>query len=253
MQVPGGLLEIGWEALEQAVSRQARLKKSQRELTQKLDGHEQETDALQETFVRTAQDVYERMSAGEITGDKAEKKVSAEAGALKERLLELQAERADVERRLEALRRSLEASEGEIESVLKAGAPEQSLRLAETILGAIAELESKVFSALAEGRKVRESYFALQTLQRFQGRNLAWSLRQIGAGGSSFGSVPEARLSEALQASQEIGAVVEQNRAAAEAGEDVPEHALGEDVPEHALGEAVTVTRSGTVGVITDD
>ncbi len=169
MQVPGGLLEIGWEALDQAVSRQARLKKSQRELTQKLDGHEQETDALQETFVSTAQDLYEKMSAGDISGDKAEKKVSAEADALKERLLELQAERADVERRLEALRRSLEASEGEIEAVLKAGAPEQSSRLAETILGAVAELESKVFSALAEGRKVRDSYFALQTSNAFRG------------------------------------------------------------------------------------
>jgi hypothetical protein len=244
MQVPGGLLEIGWEALDQAVSRQARLKKSERELKQKLGGHEQETDALQETFVRTAQDLYDRMSAGEITGDKAEKKVSAEADSLKERLLELQSERADVERRLEALRRSLEASEGEIEAVLKAGAPDQSLRLAETILGAVAELESKVFSALAEGRKVRDSYFALQNLQQFQGRNLAWNLRRMGPGGNSFGSAPEASLTEALQASQELGAVVDQNRVAAEAGEDVPEY---------ALGEGVTVTRSGTVGVITDD
>ncbi len=56
--------------------------------------------------------------------------------------------------------------------------------------------------------------------------------------------MPEASLNEALQASHEIGAVVEQNRAAAEAGEDVPVH---------ALGEGVTVTRSGTVGSITDD
>jgi hypothetical protein len=211
---------------------------------QKLDGHEQETDALQETFVRTAQSVYDQMSAGDLTSDKAEKQVSDEADALKERLLELKSEQADVERRLEALRRSLEASEGEIEGVLKAGAPEQSLRLAETILGAVADLESKVFSALAEGRKVRDSYFALQNLQQFQGRNLAWNLRRMGAGGSSFGSVPEASLTEALQAASEIGAVVDQNRAAAEAGEDVPVH---------ALGEGVTVTRAGTVGIITDD
>jgi predicted nuclease with TOPRIM domain len=156
MQVPGGLLEIGWEALDQAVSRQARLKKSQRELMQKLDGHEQETDALQETFVRTAQDVYERMSAGEITGDKAEKKVSAEADALKERLVELKSERADVERRLEALRRSLEASEGEIESVLKAGAPEQSSRLAPNPLPPRQSGTAPGAGTTPESRAVRE-------------------------------------------------------------------------------------------------
>ncbi len=66
MQVPGALLEIGWDELDQAVQRQAKLKKSQRELGMRLNGLEQETNDLQETFVRTAQSVYEAMSAGDL-------------------------------------------------------------------------------------------------------------------------------------------------------------------------------------------
>jgi chromosome segregation ATPase len=244
VQISGALLDIGWEELDAAVAKQARLKKSQRELGMKLNELEQETTALQEVFVRTAQDLYDAMSAGELDNAKAEKQVNDKADKLRGKLGELESEKADTQRRLEALRRSLEASDGELERVLKMGAPEQSLKLSGSILEAASELEQRVFAAQEASRKVRDSYFGLQALQRYQGRGLAWNLRQIGSGGGSFGSVPEIKLGEALQGAQEIGAVVDQAREAVESGEDAP-------VP--ALGENVTVTARGTVGVFLPD
>ncbi len=241
MYVPGAALE-GWPELERIIAKQARLKKQQRELGTQLNALEHEEHQLQEMFVREAQDAYDRMSSGDLEAGVAEKRVSEKADKLKTRIAEIATESGDVNRRLEALRRNLEASEGEVEMVLKMGAPEQMARLSELMLETGQELEQALFDAQEKARAARDQYQGLQFIDQYLGRDEHTNPRQIGHNGS-FGSGPETALMQAVQRTQELSSEVGRVRELLASGDQ------GET---EQLPPGYVRTAAGTIGIVTD-
>jgi hypothetical protein len=264
--VPGPLVDEGvWEELRVVVQKRAKLSKQQRDLQIKVNQVAHDMRGAEEEFIAQAQSIYERMSDGELDEAKAESAAVKAHKLYEAKVADLERQRGESQRRIEALRRSLDKAESRVEMTVKASASEKITASAERTQGIAGRLEAAIFAAQELSREARDQYMAIQWLNQYLGVYERVNPRQLGSGsGASFGSAPETVLQQAQMRTKEMQAELERIHGELTT-EPEPREPVSVPIPGNTDDPAQTVpqdpslpkgwsrTASGTPYQITDD